>query len=254
MDLMPVSWILDPTLQILVSSQLITLPPELKAAVDAHWDAILVRQPHYFKGPVLSVETITFSGMQWTIRARFTDYAHYLYSRFQLPSSHPHRVRVLFAAALVISQDRYLIAGVMGQETARPGWIQSIGGSPVFQDVADEVFDPIRSTNQELKEETGLSPEALRLSRKPQVLGCTVDGNGSVAIAVGYFSRLTSVELKDLIKQSWKSTAQPHARRELADIVAIPLGQSGINWMRNRRERHVRYLERMVRELQDWPV
>lgn len=252
MDLMPVSWIRDPELQILVSAKLVTLPPELKATVDAHWDSILIRQPHYFRGPVLSVETMTFSGLQWIIHAKFTDYAHYLYSRLQLSSSHPYRVRVLFAAALVMSHDRFLMAGVMGPDTARPGWIQSIGGSPIFQDVTHGVFNPIRSTNQELKEETGLSPETLWLNRDPQVLGCTVDGNGSVAVAVGYFSRLTSVELKDLIQQSWESAPQIHTRRELADVVAIPLGESGINWMRNRRERHVRYLERMVRELQDW--
>ncbi|MCL4352265.1 MAG: hypothetical protein M1318_06410 [Firmicutes bacterium] len=249
---MSVSWIRDPKLQILVSDKLVTLPLELKTAVDAHWETTVVRQPHYFRGPVLSVETITFSGLQWIVHAKFTDYAHYLYSRFQLPSSHPHRVRVLFAAALVISRDRFLMAGVMAQDTARPGWIQSIGGSPVFQDVTDGVFNPIRSTNQELNEETGLIPEALRLNRDPQVLGCTVDGNGSVAVAVGYFSRLTSVELKDLIHKSWGSARQIHTRRELAEVVAIPLGQSGINWMISRRERHVRYLERMVRELQDW--
>ncbi|MHB1610419.1 MAG: hypothetical protein ACYCT0_01870 [Sulfobacillus sp.] len=249
---MSVSWISDSGLKVLVEPAPMTLPQDIEALVEEHWAVIAKGSPHYFRGPVLSIGSIARSGLHWSIHTQFTDYAHYLYSRCQLPVDHPYKVRVIFAAALVVTRDRYLIAGVMGPQTARPGWVQSIGGSPIFEDVVDGVFDPRRSASKELKEETGLVVAALNLSRAPEVLGCTVDGNGSVAVAVGYRSTLTAGEVIEAVDGQWQQMPQSSEARELDKLVAIPLGWSGIKWLRTQPQRHVRYLERLVLELDDW--
>ncbi len=246
----PVSWIADPSLTVNVASVPLALPDALQARVEAHWSQAQKQHTHFFRGPVLSLQSIQRYQAGWSLATQFTDFAHYLYSREHLEASHPHRVRVVFAAALVVSRDRQLLAGVMGKDTARPYWLQSIGGAATWDDVQDGQLDPGRSTAKEFREETGLAVEQLSLARPPEILGCTVDHNGSVAIAVGYLSQLSTAELLNAIHRNWSRRPET----ELYQVIALDLGTKGAKWLQNQSHRSVRYLERMVRELEDWGI
>lgn len=244
----PVSWIADPGLMVQVASQAMVLPVDLQSKVEEHWQQTIRQHPQFFRGPVLSLDSIQRNRDGWALNTRFTDFAHYLYSREHLRWADLYRVRVVFAAALVVTSDRRLLAGVMGEHTARPQWLQSIGGAATWDDVNDGRLNPIRSAGKELFEETGISIEQLSLVRDPEIVGCTVDQNGSVAIAVGYLSERSSKDLLMRIEGTWAERSD----HELARVVAVDLGARGVAWLRQDTHRSVRYLERMVQELEDW--
>ncbi len=246
----PVSWIADPGLLVKVASEPLALPGDLQRRVEAHWDEMRRHHPHFFRGPVLSLNSVQRCQEGWFLTTQFTDFAHYLYSREHLGLADPYRVRVVFAAALVVSSDRQLLAGVMGANTARPHWLQSIGGAATWDDVEDGWLHPAQSAAKEFREETGIAVEELSLAKEPEILGCTVDHNGSVAIGVGYLSRLSTRELLAAIDQTWPERSDP----ELDRVVAVDLGARGVRWLRNETYKSVRYLERMVRELEDWGI
>lgn len=244
------SWIADSGLTVKVAATPMILPVEQKDLIDTHWAESQRQDPQFFRGPVLSLHSIQRDHTGWCLTTEFTDFAHYLYSREHFMPDDPYWVRVVFAAALVVSCDRQVLAGVMAEDTARPNRLQSIGGAATWEDVVDGHFDPIRSASKELQEETGLAIPQLGLVRPPQVLGCTVDPNGSVAIAVGYLSRLPMSEIMQSVALSWAKRPDP----ELSQVAAVALGSPGVKWLRSQSHRSVRYLERIVLELEDWGI
>ncbi len=116
----PLSWIADPRLTVYVAPTPMALPLALKDIIETHWSQVQHRDPQFFRGPVLSLASIQRDQSRWSLSTQFTDFAHYLYSREHLTPDDPYWVRVVFAAALVISHDRQLLAGVMARDTARP--------------------------------------------------------------------------------------------------------------------------------------
>lgn len=246
----PLSWIADPRLTVQVATTPMVVPSALQDVIEIHWSQVQRRDPQFFRGPVLSLTSIQRDLGRWSLTTQFTDFAHYLYSREHLTPDDPYWVRVVFAAALVVSHDRRLLAGVMAKDTARPDRLQSIGGAATWEDVVDGQFDPIRSATKEFQEETGLAIAQLRLTRPPEVLGCTVDPNGSVAIAVGYLSQLSMPDILQSVALSWAQRSDP----ELSQVTTIALGSLGVKWLRSQSHRSVRYLERIVLELEDWGI
>lgn len=240
-----VQWMADSALKVRVKTKPWNLPPDLAQAVDRYWvKTVMPLHPTFFRGPVLSVTGID-KGPPVRIRARFTDYAHYLYSRDFLPVHHPYRVRVVFAAACPVSRDGYLLAARMGPATTRPGWIQAIGGSPVPSDVDQGIFDPVRSVARELWEETGVSLEDGRIGAV-EVCGATHDLNGSVAIAVRIDWHRPAADFVAAAARHLDALGQAGKLPELSGVVAIPWGRSGLLWLKQWSGPHVRYLTRYL--------
>ena len=154
---------------------------------------------------------------------------------------HPYRVRVIFAAACLLTADGCLLAARMGRHTTRPGWIQAVGGSAVADDVVDGFFDPVRSVRRELAEETGLDLGGGAM-RGATVAGWTLDANGSVSVAVRIDLDATAATAITMIEYHLQRMRRAGEVPELAEVVAIPLGRKGLQWLQRQPVSQGRYL------------
>ncbi len=235
-------WHAAPNLRVLVNPQPWTLEPVYQDAVDAFWDLVVLEEPQFFRGPVLSVTGVKEHMDGVTLYTRWTDYAHFLYSHRYWPADHPGYVRVLFAAACLITRDGQLLVAEMGDKTVRPGWIQAVGGSAEPSDVADGIFDPVRSIRHEVEEETGLDLSNCEIVRSIDVVGFTEDlRDGSVAVAVKVPLWLTQEEARQ------RFLSRPIGPdRELSDLLALPLGKTGSEALKALGRPTVRYLDALL--------
>lgn len=211
-------------------------------AVDAFWDLVQDEEPQFFRGPVLSVTGVADEGDSPAICTRWTDYAHFLYSHRYWSADHPAYVRVVFAAACLISRDGSLLVAEMGAKTARPGWIQAVGGSAEPSDVSEGLFDPIRSVRHEVAEETGLDLGDPEVAQSIHVAGYTEDlRDGSIAVAVKIRLALTHAEVRQ------RFMARPVGPDpELSDLLVLPLGREGTVALKSLGRPTVRYLHALL--------
>lgn len=240
-----VEWLQEPLLEVLVHPGEWSLAGSLKEEVEAHWDMMTSRYPFYFRGPVLSVVAVR-RGNPVLVEARFTDYAHYLYSRVHLPINHPERVRVIHASAAMVTLDNYLLVAHMAETTARPGWIQAVGGSPILDDVEYGRFNAIRSAVVEAREETGIDATDSSLVDKISVVGATLDSNGSMSVVVRMELNQSAKEATSSVREYLFGLRARGGRPELQDVLAIPLGEAGLYKLAQLPNRRVRYLETYV--------
>lgn len=227
-------------LEVVVDSEPWRLPLSLQHQIDEYWRGLLAQGKPFFRGPVLSVRSIHQNNRTVTIEGVVTDYAHYLFSRTLAPD-HPYQVRVMFAAACLVSRDNWLICGVMGPKTSRPGWIQAIGGSASDGDIVNGYFNPVLSAQREAQEEVGLNISASVC----QIKGYTEDEMGRVAIAV---SMPLHDDAEDII-----AVAQRHVQKcaregtaELSDVLSIPISPKGLSLLDSQTRPVVRYLKAIV--------
>jgi hypothetical protein len=229
-----------PHLAVIVENEPLALPRPLQQQVDDHWNELLATGAGFFRGPVLSAKEVHSMPASVVIEAVMTDYAHYLYSRL-LPEASPYRVRVIFAAACLITTDQILLAGVMSPNTSRPGWIQAVGGSPAWEDIDGRYFNPVISACRETEEEVGMavSPQNCR------VMGFTQDEMGRIAVAVHMPVKHTARDIIPRIRGYLETQKEP----ELQDVLGIPLGPLGLKMLDSQTRPVVRYLKAIVQGL-----
>lgn len=233
-------WHADARLTVQVGDEPWTLNPEMQRAIETEWETLRDR---FFRGPVLSLVGVQPTVAGTKLDARWTDYAHFLYSFRQIPIRHPAYVRVLCAVACLVTSDGYFLAGQMGMHTARPGWIQAVGGSAEPGEVVAGRFDAVSSAVRELREETGLDVEEPGLVADFGVAGYTQDErDGSVAIGVKILLNLTH---RDAIAR-FQEFRSKRSVTELDDLAAIPLGPEGVQWLTAYAGSKVRYLSALV--------
>ncbi|MCY0907345.1 MAG: NUDIX hydrolase [Sulfobacillus thermotolerans] len=231
-------WVPCDALTVVVDPLPMKLPGTVQGQIDQFWAEQKRRQPGLFRGSVLTVTHMDQGSAHHYLYTALTDYAHFLFAQ-RLNVDDPYYVRVLFAAACVRTSDRSLIVGVMGSDTARPGWIQAIGGSADAQDIMDGLFLPIVSARREAREEIGLDVPYEACAVK----GYTVDEAGRIAIAVDMAIMATSQEILRHFRQY---VQQPSADPELDDVLAVPLGPEGVDLLNNQPRPVVRYLKTLV--------
>ena len=227
-------------LAIAVENERWVLPHSLQQRIDRYWNELLAKQTGFFRGPVLHVKRVHSHEQSVRIDTIRTDYAHHLYGRL-LSEDSPYRVRVLFAAACLVTVDQLLIAGVMNSNMSRPGWIQSIGGSPTDEDIHSGYFNPIVSACREAEEEVAIS---LRPS-DCRVGGFTQDDMNRIAVVVYMPLKQRAEDIIPEIKAYLKNQQNP----ELEDVLGLPLGPVGIKMLNSQTRPHVRYLETIVQGL-----
>ncbi len=235
-------WHSAPDARVRVESRPWRLESVYYDAVEAFWESVRNHEPQFFRGPVLSVTGVQADANGPTLLTRWTDYAHFLYSHRHWPAEHPGYVRVLFAAACLITRDGYLLAAEMGEKTVRPGWIQAVGGSAEPSDVSDGLFDPIRSVRREVAEETGLDLADPGVAQSVHVAGYTEDlRDGSMAVAVKVQLALTQSEARQ------RFASRPVGQDpELSDLLALPLGPEGASALKSLGQPTVRYLDALL--------
>jgi 8-oxo-dGTP pyrophosphatase MutT (NUDIX family) len=208
-------WHPTEALAIRVSPHSWHLDPDFLALVEAHWSQVLQKRPHFFRGPVLALEETVVSGNGETrLETRFTDFAHFLYSRQHLDPGHPYHVRVVTACAWVVTRDRLALVGITHPQSSKPHVVQPIGGSSSPEDVRSGYFDPVAAARRELREETGLEPVG------GEVRGLTRLDNGSIAIAVRFDLPFVWNEVCETIRQHLHLSQEP----ELAAVHPLKPG------------------------------
>lgn len=244
---MAVEWIGDGAVSIKVEPGPMVLSPSLREAIDCYWEReVRTRHPEFFRGPLLTVRSLVQQHGHATVYAQFTEFAHYLYSRACLSPADPFRVRVLFGAGCPVTCDGRLVVGIMGPRTARPGWVQAVGGAAVPEDVEDGRFLPDRSVRRELWEEVGIAANDALWVRGMETLGCTVDSNGSVAVVVRVgLSRTADVVLAE-IRRFIRRVRDEGGEPELTDVAALPHGPEGLRQLDAMRRPTVRYLRKLL--------
>jgi hypothetical protein len=150
-------------LDIRLTGNSVSLPQDLQAKVESHWQNLLTKNPKLRNGEVFTVNSVNEDIGSIYIRLDETNYSHYLYSR-QVGDLGKYTVRIIHPAALVISSDNKMIFGSMGQQTALPRIIQCCGGGIDRRAVGANGTITIDDTmNAELAEELGLIPHDKRI-------------------------------------------------------------------------------------------
>jgi 8-oxo-dGTP pyrophosphatase MutT (NUDIX family) len=133
-----------------------------RAAIDAHWRTLSAGKPALYNGRVLLAHEQRI--VADALRARYfeTDYASFIAWR---DFGHPDpSVGNCFAMAALRGADGAWLLGVMGEHTANAGRIYFPAGTPDPGDVTPTgEVDLAGSVTRELAEETGLTPEMVRL-------------------------------------------------------------------------------------------
>jgi 8-oxo-dGTP pyrophosphatase MutT (NUDIX family) len=188
------------------------LPQDLRDSVPERWAAQLAANPHLWDGRVLGVGKVAV-GEDGILRGEAREEAFSTFLAWREVGFPDVGVQNLFGSALIVSSDRQLIFGLMGDDTANAGRIYPPGGSLEPRDVLpDGRVDVARSTQIELMEETGLEASLARLGRMVAV----IDGP-RISVGTAFHFDATADELLRAIRANLD--LQEH--RELADVVAL---------------------------------
>ena len=137
---------------------------ERAADIAAHWAAALARKPRMFDGRVMLMHrggVETDSGGRRVFRGAYleTAFSAFLYWRDSgLP---PAGVRNGFGMACLSSSDGAFVLGEMGVHTANAGAVYFASGTPDPSDLREGRVDIEGSVRRELREETGIDPDAV---------------------------------------------------------------------------------------------
>lgn len=125
-------------------------PAGYRRKVEDYWGRA-TKGGRFFNGPVLAALACAAEEAYPVIDLALTDYAHYLYAA-QDPS-HEFACRAVFAAAVILTSDGFLLLGQMADHTSVPGQIQFPGGGVELG--ADRKPDARICCQREVAEELG---------------------------------------------------------------------------------------------------
>jgi 8-oxo-dGTP pyrophosphatase MutT (NUDIX family) len=149
----------------LVETEVWTFERERAGEIEAHWQKRIARNPHLFNGRVLLMrrpEILERDGSRHLQGTCFSAaYKSFVAWRdFGFPGS---SVTNVFGMAALRSADGAFLLGEMASTTANAGGIYFPAGTPDPDDLKDGSVDFEGSVLRELKEETGLGLESVRL-------------------------------------------------------------------------------------------
>lgn len=136
--------------------------------IAAHWAKETEGNDYLFDGKVLIAPEFGFADDgSFYARHLAVDFSAFLTWRdLYLPKEDWDNPRLLniFGSAVVVSQEGYLLMGIMGQQTSNAGLIYPASGMPDLDDVdAEGRLDVFASLKRELKEEMGLDATNARI-------------------------------------------------------------------------------------------
>ena len=134
--------------------------------IDMHWGKLCADKPLLFNGRVLLMhrgEVVEEAGKRVFRGACFeTDFKAFIAWRdFGFPDP---QIRNFFAMAALVSADGAFMLGEQGGHTANAGKIYFAAGTPDPDDLNGNILDLAGSSLRELREETGLLPDQVRLA------------------------------------------------------------------------------------------
>lgn len=106
-------------IKIMYDHENIELPKEEKEAIEKHWKKELEKNPHLFRGNLVTVVDI-YKNQEEEIKiiCKKTDYAHFMYEKEN--KEIPSKCCSMWAGNLVETSDHHYILGRMTSKTANP--------------------------------------------------------------------------------------------------------------------------------------
>ncbi len=138
----------------------VRLPHDQQKLVDMLWEDELREHPNWFRGEVFTIREIRQELERTEFLLARTDYAHYLATLRGLIDPQ-YACQVLYGAAILRTQDKYLVLGEMGPETTYAGRIQGVAGGISDADIEDGQVNMVRGVLREMAEETGVESAEL---------------------------------------------------------------------------------------------
>lgn len=184
-----------------------------REVIDAHWAMALKSNPHFFNGTVLLLKELHRDGNHVAASFLPTAFKNFLYWRDEgFPAE--ARLRDGFGSALIRSAEGCVVLGRQRAGHINAGLAYLPGGFIDERDVgAGGTIDIGASIARELREETGLGPDALRAEAGYLV----TEVAAHVSFAVVYRSQLSARELEQRIAAHIAAETDP----ELAGTVVL---------------------------------
>lgn len=180
---------------------------ERRAEIDAHFEAKRRDKPGLWNGRVLLMHRHDVDGD--TLRGRYfeTDFASFMAWRdFGFPD---RGIRNCFALGALQGSDGGYVLGVMSAGTANAGKIYFPGGTPDPSDVTGQRLDLEASVRREVREETGLGPEAFEIGTGWH---CIMAG-----AQIGLLKRMAVQDTAERLRERIRSYIASESDPELAD-------------------------------------
>ena len=202
-------------------------------AIAAHWAKAKAALPSLFDGRLFLAKSRAFTGggRRLEIEAFETDYSAYMFWRAGgFPGVGVHH---FFSMAAIHDEKRAFVLVEMSQNTANAGRIYFPSGAPDGKDVDGEGLDLARSAVRELREETGLSGEDVKMAPGWLVL----EDGARMACMKPMRLRESAAAIKARIdgflgRESDPELAAAHVSRGEADIARLRPSEFSANTMR----------------------
>lgn len=186
--------------------------------IDARWAALLAQRPQMFDGRVLMAHRWRREG-----EALRAEYFETRFSRFLCwrEAGRPPGVANCFSMAALRAADGAYLLGEMGAHTANAGKIYFPAGTPDPDDLVGDAVDLAGSALRELGEETGLTPDMVRVAPRWSV----TMGAGMIACFRPMRLDMSAAEAVAFIHakldaQPERELARMHVMRHAGDIDA----------------------------------
>ncbi len=180
------------------------------AAIEENWLRETAANPALFDGQVVLLSRLAYVGGSLAGRChavRYATFLHWRRHRETAPAEHA------FAHAMLVSRDGALVAVRMGRHTANPGRVYFAAGSFEPVDFPDGRVDLHANMAREVREETGLSIDAVPREDRFHFISIP---NGTV-IFRRYFVDAAAADTADAIRTFVAGEADP----EIAGPVVI---------------------------------
>jgi 8-oxo-dGTP pyrophosphatase MutT (NUDIX family) len=181
---------------------------ELRAEIDAYFEALRRTNPALWNGRVLMMYDHAITGAVFRGTYLETDFASMLaWRQWDTPDA---GIKNCFAMGALRGSDGAFVLGVMGAHTANPGRIYFPAGLPDLSDVDGARVDLARNVMREVSEETGLAGDDF----EPEPGWNTVLAGPRIAQVKVLHARATAAALRARILAHLAREKEP----ELADV------------------------------------
>lgn len=224
------------------------LPPDVRDAVEAHWNALLARGAPFHRGTIHSAVEVRVRSGNVHVRVERSDYAHYLYALHHDPAP-THAVRAVYAACLLVTADGRYVVGEMARDTAFPGRWQLPGGNLDADDARPgALLDAYAGVCREVREEVGVDVEDPGVARAvaPSLLK-TGGAHGAVGLVFRADLALDAPELQRCFDRHVAALRTRGESPELQGLRFVPADVEAVEGFLQGREAAVDSLAAVLR-------
>lgn len=233
-------------IEVIFLNKKIKLPDQIQDKIEAYWN-LINNNKNFIRGEVYTITNIKNINGKLKIYVELSDYAHYLYTiNNSIPKQ--YACRVIYTAALVITQDSKFIFGEMSSSTSTPNRLQCSGGGIDSKDVRDNIIDLSHNISNELFEELGIDTKDTNVVEKIYPRYLKSGGiNDFLAVIYKVDLKINEEEFKKIYNQHVETLKLSHKSPEFSSIIILPSTFSSVtSFINNDTRPRVDYLDKLI--------